>query len=357
MKKWRVFLGLLLNVVAIVALAIPMIQILAVQGRPFTDLTELLGNLEYCGLAFIGVVGLIALIADIPLLLNKKPSRFVTILKLFSATIGFAILAIGLAYYIPVDVTGLFEPTVGIWAFIIGPVAAILSFIFENKPRLHWALAFLGMLPVYIYVGVMVLMVQFKLAPAPYSFMDFSKSEIFIPITWMISIALGSFLGALILILLHNIGSKELGSIAEEPAPAEAEAAPAEEAPAEGAAAAEEAPAEEAKPAEEAPAAEEVPASEEAKPEEAVETVEEVEQVSEPKPALKRKVTRIPAGSARTYHITRQPSGNWQVKLAGGSKAIRVFPTQAEAIAFTKGLVESRGGSYRIHSLKGKIRK
>ena len=118
----------------------------------------------------------------------------------------------------------------------------------------------------------------------------------------------------------------------------------------------EEAPAAEEAPSEEAPASEE-PASEEPKPEEAVETVEEVEQVPEPKPVLKTKVTRIPNNNARTYHITRQPSGNWQVKLAGGSKAIRVFPTQAEAIAFTKGLVESRGGSYRIHSLKGKIRK
>jgi hypothetical protein len=59
----------------------------------------------------------------------------------------------------------------------------------------------------------------------------------------------------------------------------------------------------------------------------------------------------------RAYHITKQPSGKWQVKLANGEKVIRLFDTQAEAIAFTKGLVESRGGSYRIHSVKGKIRK
>ena len=50
-------------------------------------------------------------------------------------------------------------------------------------------------------------------------------------------------------------------------------------------------------------------------------------------------------------------SQQWQVKLAHGEKAIKLFATQAEAIRFVKDLVKTQGGSIRVHSLKGKIRK
>jgi hypothetical protein len=47
----------------------------------------------------------------------------------------------------------------------------------------------------------------------------------------------------------------------------------------------------------------------------------------------------------------------WQVKLATGQKAIKLFSTQEEAINYAKGLVKTQGGSIRVHSLKGKMRK
>ncbi|MCH5180938.1 MAG: DUF2188 domain-containing protein [Erysipelotrichales bacterium] len=59
---------------------------------------------------------------------------------------------------------------------------------------------------------------------------------------------------------------------------------------------------------------------------------------------------------ARVYHISKNDE-NWQVKLAGGEKAIKLFKTQKEAIDYANSLVETQGGSIRIHSLKGKIRK
>ncbi len=64
-------------------------------------------------------------------------------------------------------------------------------------------------------------------------------------------------------------------------------------------------------------------------------------------------------GSVRVYHISTTKSllGKWQVKLAGGEKAIKVFATQEEAIHYTRGLVSSQGGSIRLHSLDGRIRK
>ena len=36
---------------------------------------------------------------------------------------------------------------------------------------------------------------------------------------------------------------------------------------------------------------------------------------------------------------------------------VRPIGSEEEAIAYAKGLVESRGGSVRIHSVKGKMRK
>lgn len=62
--------------------------------------------------------------------------------------------------------------------------------------------------------------------------------------------------------------------------------------------------------------------------------------------------------SYRIYHISkRKDDGKWQVKFAKGQKAIKLFRTQAEAIEYAKVLAENQGGSIRIHSLKGKIRK
>lgn len=74
--------------------------------------------------------------------------------------------------------------------------------------------------------------------------------------------------------------------------------------------------------------------------------------------------TKIPSnktntynGKTRTYHISKVEGKGWQVKLATGKKAIKYFPTQKEAIAYAKSLSLSQGGSVRIHSVKGKMRK
>ena len=357
MKKWRTVLGLFLNLAAIAALAVPLIMHFT-SGAAIGDLVSLLPQLPVCGVAFIGLVGLIAFIADFPALAGKKCSRFVAGLKMVSATLGVAILVIGLAYLLPQsgDAAFLTEVNLGLWVYLVGPIAAILSFLIENKPHLRWSAAFGAMFILIIYLGTMVVLGLTNVVPYPYEFLNFTVAEIYLPITWVVSLVLGSLLVAILLIVLHNIGSKDKAIIEDEPEGVAVDVSePAEEAKPEEAAA-EAAEAEAAAPAEEKPAEEAKP--EEAKPEEsAPEAVEEAP--VEEKPAAAKKPARIPptASKSRTYHITRQPSGNWQVKLAGGSKAIRVFPTQSEAIAFTKGLVESRGGSYRIHSLKGKIRK
>ncbi len=60
---------------------------------------------------------------------------------------------------------------------------------------------------------------------------------------------------------------------------------------------------------------------------------------------------------AKTYHISKHPSGKWQVKLAGGEKAIKLYNTQAEAIAAAKAMADNQDGSIRVHSKAGKMRK
>jgi hypothetical protein len=61
---------------------------------------------------------------------------------------------------------------------------------------------------------------------------------------------------------------------------------------------------------------------------------------------------------AKTYHIAKRASdGKWQVKLANGQIAIKLFDTQAEAIDYAKNMAGNQKGSIRVHSLKGKMRK
>ena len=61
--------------------------------------------------------------------------------------------------------------------------------------------------------------------------------------------------------------------------------------------------------------------------------------------------------AARNYHIAKRPDGKWQVKFAGGEKAIKLFSTQAEAIEYAKKLAKNQEGSISIHKKDGKLRK
>ena len=79
---------------------------------------------------------------------------------------------------------------------------------------------------------------------------------------------------------------------------------------------------------------------------------ESSEQLNKPISSYQKKFT------SSVYHISRQKMvGKWQVKLAGSKKPIKYFDTQLEAINFAKGLVKNQGGSIRIHSVTGQMRK
>ena len=62
--------------------------------------------------------------------------------------------------------------------------------------------------------------------------------------------------------------------------------------------------------------------------------------------------------AARNYHVsTRKEDGKWQVKFAGGEKAIKLFDTQVEAIAYAKKRAKTRDGSTPTQKREEKMRK
>ena len=61
--------------------------------------------------------------------------------------------------------------------------------------------------------------------------------------------------------------------------------------------------------------------------------------------------------AAKNYHVSKNEDGKWQVKFAGGEKAIKLFDTQAEAIDYAKQLAKNQDGNITIHKRDGKLRK
>ncbi len=62
--------------------------------------------------------------------------------------------------------------------------------------------------------------------------------------------------------------------------------------------------------------------------------------------------------ASKNYNISqRKEDDMWQVKLAKGARALKLFKTQKEAIEYAKTLAENQDGSITIHKKDGKIRK
>ena len=77
------------------------------------------------------------------------------------------------------------------------------------------------------------------------------------------------------------------------------------------------------------------------------------------KPAAKKPAEKKPAPkkkeevSFRTYHLVKREDGKWEVKFAGGQKAIKLFDTQKEALEYSKKMAENQGGKVLVHNSKG----
>ena len=83
------------------------------------------------------------------------------------------------------------------------------------------------------------------------------------------------------------------------------------------------------------------------KKKEAPKKVEPAKKPAAKKPEPKKEATR-------TYHVVKRPEdGKWEVKFAGGQKAIKLFDTQKEALEYSKVMAKNQGGSMLVHNSKG----
>lgn len=55
----------------------------------------------------------------------------------------------------------------------------------------------------------------------------------------------------------------------------------------------------------------------------------------------------------RNYHVVKRSDGKWEVKFAGGQKAIKLFATQKEAVEYSKVMAENQNGVVLVHNSKG----
>ena len=58
--------------------------------------------------------------------------------------------------------------------------------------------------------------------------------------------------------------------------------------------------------------------------------------------------------ATRVYHVAKREDGMWQVKFAGGEKAIKLFKTQKEAVEYSKEMSKNQKGKMLVHNSKGK---
>ena len=69
------------------------------------------------------------------------------------------------------------------------------------------------------------------------------------------------------------------------------------------------------------------------------------------KPA--KKAVKPAAETTRVYHVVKREDGKWEVKFAGGEKAIKLFSTQVEAVAYSKEMAKNQKGAMLVHNSKG----
>jgi cytoskeletal protein RodZ len=338
----------------------------------------------------------VMIIVDIVSLAKKKPLSKGAILFKYIATVGVMVTFI-VVYAILCPAAGwnylsfALDPSYLLWVHTVNPLLAFISFVFfEDEPHLNFRATFLGAIEVVLYAAAMIPLVWFYVVYPPYLPMfalhdvydnladSISKTgsilypanSIGMDCVWICGMILGAYLVAVLTWLLRNLFVRKFQKEQERKEKDEAEDRaekirtaqivlneddPSEKK-ASSAPVVEQEP-EAAKPADKADgkaSGDDVAVIEDTEDSEEQEEAEEVAAENQAKEANPTNYQNGP----RVYHIAKQTStGKWQVRLATGQKAIKLFDTQAQAIDYAKSLVRTQGGSIRVHSLKGKLRK
>lgn len=72
-----------------------------------------------------------------------------------------------------------------------------------------------------------------------------------------------------------------------------------------------------------------------------------------PKKAPAKKAAKKEEVNFRTYHLVKRDDGKWEVKFAGGQKAIKLFATQKEALEYSKKMANNQDAKVLVHNSKG----
>jgi hypothetical protein len=278
------------------------------------------------------VASLIMIVADLLALTKKQPlGRFPVLFKFVATVLVTTTFLVVACFLLP---TSFAQNGWGMWSWphmcfvhVVCPLLALVSFAFFETEPLFKKCYILALYPLIFVLVYGIAMATLCSLPAtgiqdPYGFLNVTAHEWwFIAVAWLLIIG-GTYLAAFLLLLLRGLTRSEK--------PASSESKKADDS-----------------------SSKDVDVIEDSEDDEEAEEAKEEKDEAEAQKANPTGYMDRP----RVYHVAKQPSGQWQVKLAAGQKAIKLFPTQEEAIAYAKGLVKTQGGSIRVHSLKGKMRK
>jgi hypothetical protein len=364
MKNSKKIISLCLNVLILALVSVGLV--LGFKGFDWT------GSYDKCPLNFFTndsniLLGISSLIYIIAALVSFKKDSFpkaVTLIRLIGST------ATLVTFIVVVTILG---PQYGFMKFVFGieggflflhficPLLSLISFVFfESENRLGFWNSIYTMIPTILYgcVWIVLELINTKYQDiAPYPFLKIYGVPVYQPILYVLGMFLGTWVLGILHLVLHNLFVAKAATEpakeekkAEEPAPKEEKKAePSEEKKAEAPQETKQEPAKNDKPKED-----DVVVVEDSEDNEVQEEEEEIKAEEAAKAANPTSYQNGP----RVYHIAKQgDTGKWQVRLATGQKAIKLFDTQAQAIDYAKSLVKTQGGSIRVHSLKGKLRK
>jgi hypothetical protein len=296
----------------------------------------------------LGISSLLYLVFGLMNFKKDSLPKFVTLFRLIGST------ATLVTFVVVVTILGpqfgftkfLFDIEGGfLFLHFVCPLLSLLSFVFfENDNRLGLWNSVYTMIPTILYgcVWIVLELIDVKFQDvAPYPFLKIYGVPPYQPILYVFGMFLGTWALGILHLFLHNLfANKEVTNVSapvKEETPSAANGEKSEDSAAIGKA-----------------KEDDVVVVEDSEDNEVQEEEEEIKAEEAAKAANPTGYQNGP----RVYHIAKQgDSGKWQVRLATGQKAIKLFDTQAQAIDYAKSLVRTQGGSIRVHSLKGKLRK
>ena len=317
--KVKNIISIILNLLTVAAVIVGILicfGIIAIPGAQQVQVTGLVAFFSVFSALFIGVAALIGFIGNIFSLKTNRPvSSLVFGFRLMAAVSGIVTFIFVLVYLLPTGSTGELAQKIILYFIIPLMLTATVMFLDVDK-RWSFKLTFLGPVIVIVYIAYTLPLTLMGVWQDVYEFASYFTAPNWWKGLLLIAILVfGSYgIGALIWLVNRVIYLIFVGDSVDEEITEEEEA------------------------------------------------IAKVVEVTKEDEAIEEEVVEEVKSSGyigpRVYHISRHKQDDrWQVKFANGKRALKVTNTQAEAIVYAKQLIKANGGSLRVHSVKGRIRK